>query len=79
MSNVIQLFCFNGLEIRSIVLENGDVWFVGRDIAEILQYVDKAQALRQHCKRAKPLNSLNCVKTLYSELGLSPRFEHRNS
>lgn len=73
MSNVIQLFCFDGLEVRSIVFENGDVWFVGRDVAEILQYVDKAQALRQHCKRAKPLNSLNCVKTPYSELGLSPR------
>lgn len=58
MSNVIQLFCFNGLEVRSIVVENGDVWFVGRDVAEILQYVDKTDAVRQHCKRAKSLNLL---------------------
>lgn len=57
MSNVIQLFCFNGLEVRSIVLENGDVWFVGRDVAQILEYVDKTDAVRQHCRRAKSLNS----------------------
>lgn len=36
------LFCFNGLEVRSIVLENGDVWFVGRDVAQIFEYVNTA-------------------------------------
>lgn len=64
MSNVIQLFCFNGLEVRSIVLENGDVWFVGRDVAQILGYADQggcSQAIQQHCKRVKPLNSLNAL------------------
>lgn len=38
MSNV-QVFSFNNAEVRTVEL-NGDVWFVAKDIADILEYRD---------------------------------------
>lgn len=71
MSNIVQLFNFKGLEIRSIVVENGDVWFVGKDVANLLQYEDTVSAIRQHCRRAKPLNLLHSGLT--PDSSLSPK------
>lgn len=46
MSN-IQIFNFQGNNVRSMVLD-GEPWFVGKDVAEILGYKDTSGALNKH-------------------------------
>lgn len=41
--------------VRVIQGENGEPWFVGREVALILGYKRPADAVRQHCKAAKLL------------------------
>ena len=47
------LFDFNGHSIRTVVDNEGEIWFVGKDIAEILGYTNPRKALRDHCKTCK--------------------------
>lgn len=68
MNNLVP-FKFETSEIR-IVVADGEPWFVGKDIAAALGYTDAAQAIKQHCKRHKPLNLLNSVNLTES---LSPK------
>ncbi|MEG8230996.1 Bro-N domain-containing protein [Pseudomonas orientalis] len=49
----LALFNFRGTSVRVITDEQGDPWFVAKDIAELLEYVDTDQAVRLHCKAAK--------------------------
>ena len=35
-------------EIKTIIDENGEPWFVGKDIAEILEYASPANAIKKH-------------------------------
>lgn len=50
MSNELQeVFNFEGQQVRT-VSKNGEAWFIGKDIAEVLGYSDPAQAIRNHCK-----------------------------
>ena len=44
-------FFFGNYPVRTIV-KDGEVWFVAKDVAEILGYTDTDQAIRQHCKTA---------------------------
>ncbi|MGA9219675.1 MAG: BRO family protein [Pseudomonas graminis] len=46
-------FDFNGAGVRVITDEHGEVWFIARDVAELLDYVDTDQAIRTHCKGAQ--------------------------
>lgn len=48
MSNV-QVFSFNDAEVRTVEL-NGEVWFVGKDVADILGYARPNDAITAHCK-----------------------------
>lgn len=50
--NAVTCFNFNGSEIRTLTLDNGEVGFVGKDVAERLGYADTSQAIRQHCRGA---------------------------
>ena len=50
--NSITCYNFNGADVRTVVLPNGEPGFVGKDVAERLGYVDTAQAIRQHCRGA---------------------------
>lgn len=34
-------------EVRSVVI-NGDIWFLGKDVASILEYSNTAKAIRDH-------------------------------
>lgn len=49
MSN-IKIFNFNGAEVRTVVLPNGEPGFVGKDVAERLGYADTSDAIKRHCK-----------------------------
>jgi prophage antirepressor-like protein len=49
MNNLIP-FDFNGNQVRVVLDENGDPWFVGKDVCEALGYADPTNAMKQHCK-----------------------------
>ena len=49
MSAIIP-FQFETHAIRTVIDENGGLWFVGKDVASVLGYVDTVNALKQHCK-----------------------------
>ena len=47
MGNELQVFNYEGNRVRAIVID-GDVWFSGKDIAEILGYKRTRDAIRDH-------------------------------
>jgi len=47
--SIMQAFSFEGLHIRTID-RDGEVWFVGNDIAAVLGYSETSKAIRTHCK-----------------------------
>lgn len=46
-------FNFNGTDIRVITDDQGEPWFVAKDVADLLEYADSDKAVRTHCKAAK--------------------------
>ncbi|MCF7558884.1 Bro-N domain-containing protein [Pseudomonas petrae] len=51
--NPLVKFDFNGAGVRAVTDEHGEAWFIARDVAELLDYVDTDQAIRTHCKGAQ--------------------------
>lgn len=47
MNNELQLFNFEENEVRALTI-NGEPYFVGKDVAEILGYKDQDKAIRNH-------------------------------
>lgn len=45
--NEVQIFNFEGNQVREIEIE-GEPWFVGKDVADILGYTNPQKALRDH-------------------------------
>lgn len=45
--NEMQTFVFEAQPVRAIVM-NGEPWFVGKDVAEVLGYRDTSDALKKH-------------------------------
>lgn len=62
MDNLISLK-FDSKEIRVLVY-NAEPWFVGKDIANALEYIDSYNAMNAHCRLVKPLKELASGKTL---------------
>lgn len=52
--NELAIFDYDGMAVRAISI-NGDPWFVARDVATILGYVNPQKAVRDHCKRPQPV------------------------
>lgn len=52
--NAMTPFSFDGHAVRVVVLE-GEPWFVGRDVAEVLGYTNPQKAVRDHCRAPKPV------------------------
>lgn len=46
MSTEIQVFNFNGLNVREITDRNGNPWFIAKDISDFLGFTDAGQATR---------------------------------
>jgi prophage antirepressor-like protein len=55
MSMEVKLFDFNENQVRVIQGEDGEPWFVAKDVAGVLGYTDTDQAIRKHCKYPKLL------------------------
>jgi len=51
-STLVTPFVFpgDGKAIRSLILQNGEPGFVGKDVAERLGYADTSDAIKRHCK-----------------------------
>ncbi len=45
MQNNLQVFNYNGAEVRTVIID-GDVWFVAKDVAEVLEFRDSYTAIR---------------------------------
>lgn len=75
MENEIQLFSFDNQQVRTLAI-NGQPYFVGKDVAEILGYGDTNQAIRKHVddedKLARQFNGSgqNRTMTVINESGL---------
>lgn len=46
-----------------VVDMNGEPWFVARDVANALGYVDTTQAIRMHCEKAKDFRGVEMTAT----------------
>ncbi len=55
MSDLIP-FKFEGSAVRVVQID-GEPWFVGKDVADVLGYSNASDALRAHCKCLKSLSS----------------------
>lgn len=53
ISKEVQPFYFNEQQVRAVLDEVGETWFIGKDVAESLGYRDTDQAIRKHCKSPK--------------------------
>ncbi|MCO7225762.1 BRO family protein [Pleionea sp. CnH1-48] len=53
-------FKFNSQKIRVVVC-GSEPWFIGKDIAEVLGYVQPCSAIRRHCKTIKHLSAANLL------------------
>lgn len=58
MSNIVP-FSFGSHQVRVVTDDTGEPLFVAKDVAEALGYSDTTQAVRNHCKHAKPLKDIN--------------------
>lgn len=54
----ITCYNFNGADVRTIVLSNGEPGFVGKDVAERLGYEDATTAIRSHCRGVQILHPI---------------------
>ena len=46
-NNALQVFIYGCEPVRTID-KNGEIWFVGKDVAGILGYIETAKAIREH-------------------------------
>lgn len=49
-----RVFEYEGKRVRTVVVD-GEPWFVARDVAEALGYTNPQKAVRDHCKRVRPI------------------------
>jgi prophage antirepressor-like protein len=47
MNNEVQIFDFEQMNVRTVIIDE-EIWFVGKDVADILEYSNSAKAIRDH-------------------------------
>ena len=63
MSTDLTIFQFEHQQVRTITDEQGNPWFVARDVAACLGYDQTANGLK-HCKYSSNLNEINKISNL---------------
>ena len=58
-STDIQMFDFHNHEVRVLTDDNGEPWFVGKDVTTILGYSDTYGALKKHVEDVDKQNCQN--------------------
>jgi len=48
-------FGFRGIDIRVITDDQGEPWFVAKDVADLLEYSNPHEAVRTHCKGVREI------------------------
>lgn len=59
----VQIFRNSEFGAVRVVDVNGEPWFVARDVASALGYVDTTQAIRMHCEKAKDFRGVEMTAT----------------
>lgn len=57
MNSEIQTFNFNNTSIRTLTDENGDPWFVAKDVCDVLGYTNASKAISDHVDPEDKLNN----------------------
>lgn len=57
MNTEIQTFNFNTAELRILTDENGDPWFVAKDVCDMLGYTNASKAISDHVDPEDKLNN----------------------
>lgn len=57
MSNEIQRFDFKGAALRTLTDENGEPWFVAKDVCDVLGYTNASKAISDHVDAEDKLNN----------------------
>lgn len=63
-------FDFKGNQVRAIADEQGQPWFVAKDVADALGYHNPAEAVRDHCKYPELLNPSKSLALFGAPRGL---------
>jgi len=54
MNTIPSIFSFENQKVRTLDID-GSLWFVAKDVAEILKYANPQKAIRDHCKSPVPV------------------------
>jgi prophage antirepressor-like protein len=65
-------FSFESHQVRTLEIDN-ELWLVAKDIAETLGYKNPREAIRKHCKYAKPVGGAICSPPLDPQTAIIPR------
>lgn len=57
MNNSIQRFDFKGAALRTLIDENGESWFVAKDVCDVLGYANASKAISDHVDSEDKLNN----------------------
>lgn len=57
MNNKIQRFEFKGAALRTLTDENGEPWFVAKDVCDVLGYTNASKAISDHVDSEDKLNN----------------------
>lgn len=57
MNTEIQLFNFNNATLRVLTDENGEPWFVAKDVCDVLTYTNASKAISDHVDQEDKLNN----------------------
>lgn len=60
-TTALQVFAYDENMIRTVEGENGEVYFVAKDIAGMLGYANPQEAIRTHCKKAISVGDIRGV------------------
>jgi prophage antirepressor-like protein len=66
-------FQFESVSVRVVLDAAGEPWFVAKDVAAALGYVNTAQAVREVCKSTKSLSELRKTGKVISSSTLHPQ------
>ena len=57
MNTEIQRFDFKGAALRTLTDENGEPWFVAKDVCDVLGYTNASKAISDHVDSGDKLNN----------------------
>lgn len=57
VNNEIQQFDFKGAALHTLTDENGEPWFVAKDVCDVLGYTNASKAISDHVDAEDKLNN----------------------